>query len=179
MRSQALGLSTMLKQNTKYKDFGFCPSCNHNEPIGKYFFSKIYKTTVFPLWRLWVPHGKMILSELKNLRHASCCISWLATVPRFFFVAKIHSNSDLQLLPTNIGDHTTETDDHTNTNGRLMDIHLLSTKILQSPLCHGGGVGREIRLCGRISLGSKRFGINSSWTYGWIVNDKEYRIKSD
>ena len=48
MRSQALGLSAMLKQNAKYKDFGFCPSCNHNEPIGKYFFSKIYKTTVFP-----------------------------------------------------------------------------------------------------------------------------------
>ena len=46
MRSQALGLTIMLRQNGKYKDFGFCPSCNHNEPIGKYFCSKKYKTTV-------------------------------------------------------------------------------------------------------------------------------------
>ena len=43
MRSQALGLSSTLKQNGKYKDFGFCPSCNHNEPIGKYFFLKYTK----------------------------------------------------------------------------------------------------------------------------------------
>ena len=47
MRSQALGVSTMLKQNRKYNDFGFCPSCNHNEQIGKYNFLKYTELPYF------------------------------------------------------------------------------------------------------------------------------------